>query len=188
MSGPRPLSYALLTGRERESEMEILRLSRPYEDVYFEDPDESPGTPRFRVYFDDEGIEALLGKVASAIDRAQAITRKIDASEGAEERAELVRELARLEKRVIVAFIGAEGYDQLLAWMGDGEPIDPEKHTSMLGEVMASLLMLLGRKATNEQLRKCTAYYTQESAQTKAFLQVQRKAQPKGDKSGKRRK
>ena len=78
----------------------------------------------------------------------------------------------------------------------DGEPVDPAKHTSALGEVMASFLMLLGRKATNEQLRRCGLYFSRESAQTKAFLQEQRKQQPKrggqfseaqGGKSGKKR-
>lgn len=168
--------------------MEILRLSRPYEDIYFEDPEENPGTPRFRVYFDDESIDELLGKVSNAIDRAQSIDRKLGAAESAEERAELADMMAHLEKRVIVAFIGAEGYDRLLEWMGDGEPIDPSMHTSMLGEVMASLLMMLGRKATNEQLRRCGLYYSQESAQTKAFLQAQRKGAPAvvdGGKTGK---
>lgn len=72
--------------------------------------------------------------------------------------------------------------------MGDGEPIDPSKYTSMLGEVMASFLMLLGRKATNEQLRKCGLYYSQENAQTKAFLQAQRKDQLKVTQGGKGKK
>lgn len=159
--------------------MEILRMSRPYEDIYFEDPGNDPRTPCFRVYFDDDSIDAMLGKVSNAIDRAQSIERKMRAAGTDEERAELTDMMVHLEKRVIVAFIGAEGYQKLLEWMGDGEAVDPSKHTSMLGEVMATLLMLLGRKATSEQLRKCGLYYSQESAQTKAFLQAQRKTQRK---------
>lgn len=168
--------------------MEILRLSRPYEDIYFEDPEDNPDTPRFRVTFDDDGIEEMLRKVSDAIDRAQSIDKKLQAAQAAEERAELTEMMTRLEKRVIVAFIGAEGYDKLLEWMGDGKPIDPSEYTSMLGEVMASFLMLLGRKATNEQLRKCGLYYSQESAHTKAFLQAQRKNQPKVINGGKGKK
>lgn len=168
--------------------MEILRLSRPYEDIYFEDPEDNPDTPRFRVTFDDDGIEEMLAKVADAIDRAQSIDRKLQAAQTDEERAELNQMMVHLEKRVIVAFIGIEGYDRLLEWMGDGEKIDPSKYTSMLGEVMASFLMLLGRKATNEQLRKCGLYYSQESAQTKAFLQAQRKGGPKVIQGGKGKK
>lgn len=159
--------------------MEILRLSRPYEDIYFDDPEENPDTPRFRVTFDDAGIDEMLRKVSDAIDRAQSIDKKLQAAQTAEERAELTEMMTHLEKRVIVAFIGVEGYDRLLEWMGDGTAIDPSKYTGMLGEVMASLLMMLGRKATNEQLRRCGLYYSQESAQTKAFLQAQRKNQPK---------
>lgn len=165
--------------------MEILRISRPFEDVYFEDPNDNPDTPRYRVYFDDGSIETMLSKVSDAIDRAQSIQRKLDKAENEEDRAELIEMMTHLEKRVIVAFIGIEGYDQLLKWMGDGEPIEPSKYTSMLGEVMASFLMMLGRKATNEQLRRCGLYYSQESAKTKAFLQTQRGNQPKVIKGGK---
>lgn len=171
--------------------MEILRLSRPFEDVYFEDPNDNPDTPSFRVYFDDDSIETMLSKVSDAIDRAQSIQRKLNQAETAEDRAELIEMMVHLEKRVIVAFIGTDGYDQLLTWMGGGEAIDPSKYTSMLGEVMASFLMMLGRKATNEQLRKCGFYYSQESAKTKAFLQAQRGNQPKviqGSKGKKKRK
>lgn len=168
--------------------MEILRISRPFEDVYFEDPNDNPDTPRYRVYFDDGSIETMLSKVSDAIDRAQSIQRKLDKAENEEDRAELIEMMTHLEKRVIVAFIGIEGYDQLLKWMGDGEPIEPSKYTSMLGEVMASFLMMLGRKATNEQLRRCGLYYSQESAETKAFLQAQRGNQPKVIKGGKGKK
>lgn len=166
--------------------MEILRMSRPYEDVYFEDPADNPGTPRFRVWFDDGSVEALLAKVADAIDRAQSLNRAIDEAADPEQRAEAVKTMAKLEKRVIVAFIGVEGWDELLKWMGGGEAVDPEDCTIALGEVMAQLLTMLGRKATNEQLRRCGLYYSQESAKMKAFLQAQRRADgPKVVKGGK---
>ena len=143
--------------------MQVLRLQRPYEDVCFEDPEENPDTPRFRVWFDDRSIEGMLGKVANAIDRAQSISRALDGDVGEEERAGLADQLARLEKRVIVTFIGEEGYDALLAWMGDGEPVDPAAYTNALGEVMATFLTLLGRKATSEQLRACGMRYERMS-------------------------
>lgn len=155
--------------------METLRLSRPYEDVCFEDPQDNPDTPRFRIWFDDKGIDAMLSKVANAIDRASSLNRKLQEAQDEGQRAEITQMMVHLEKRVIVAFIGADGYDRLLEWMGDGQPIDPALYTSMLGEVMATFLTLLGRKATNEQLRRCGLYYSRESAQTKAFLQAQRK-------------
>ena len=52
--------------------MELLKNIRAYEDVFFEDPEENPDTPRFRVWFDDKHIEGYLAKVGNAIDRAQA--------------------------------------------------------------------------------------------------------------------
>ena len=52
--------------------MELLKNIRAYEDVFFEDPEENPDTPRFRVWFDDKHIEEYLAKVGNAIDRAQA--------------------------------------------------------------------------------------------------------------------
>lgn len=166
--------------------MEILRDARPYEDIYLDDPEVDQDTPRFRVWFDDKSIEAMLGKVATAIDRAQQISRRIDGAETEQERAEQVKAMVHLEKRVITAFIGAEGYDRLLAWMGDGEPVDPAEYTSMLGEVMAQFLSLLGRKATNQQLRACGLLYAREGAKTKAFLQEQRKAKSGGKKKGRK--
>lgn len=153
--------------------MEILRMSRPYEDIYFEDPMDNPQTPRFRVYFDDRSIEEMLGKVANAIDRAQSLDRKAKAASTPDERAEVTEMMVHLQKRVIVSFIGPDGYQKLLEWMGDGEVIDPAKHVSALGEVFAQLMMLLGRKATNEQLRACGLYYSQESKKTAEFLRSQ---------------
>ena len=153
--------------------MEILRMSRPYEDIYFEDPMENPQTPRFRVYFDDQSIEEMLGKVSNAIDRAQSLDRKAKEASTPEERAEVTEMMVHLQKRVIVAFIGADGYQQLLEWMGDGEAVDPAKHVVAMGEVFAQLMMLLGRKATNKQLRACGLYYSQESKKTADFLRIQ---------------
>lgn len=166
--------------------MEILRQSRPYEDIYFEDPEENPDIPHYRVWFDDDSIKAMLGKVGNAIDRAQSLDRRLGEAQTPEQRAEAAQAMVHLEKRVIVAFIGADGYDALLSWMGGGEAVDPARYTNMLGEVMGSLLTLLGRKATNEQLRRCGLYFSQESAKTKAFLQAQRKGNPKAAKGGKK--
>lgn len=153
--------------------MQILRQSRPYEDISFDDPEENPDTPTFRVYFDDESIDAILSKVSNAIDRAQILDRKAKAASTPEERAEVTEMMVHLQKRVIVAFVGADGYQQLLEWMGDGEAIDPHRYVGALGEVFAQLMMLLGRKATNEQLRACGLYYSHESKKTAEFLREQ---------------
>ena len=169
------------------AEMEILRAARPYEDVFLDDPADNPDARRFRVWFDDENVELLLAKVADAIDRAQSINSAIDAAENREQRAEAVKTMAKLEKRVIVAFIGVDGWVALLDWMGGREAVDPEECTIALGEVMAQLLMMLGRKATSEQLRRCGLYYSQENAMTKALMQAQRADAPKAAQGGKKR-
>ena len=166
--------------------MEVLRLARPYEDIYFDDPSTNPDTPHFRVWFDDESIETLLKKVANAIDRAQGLERKIKAATTDEERDEVTKMMVHLQKRVIVAFIGVDGYQSLLEWMGDGKAVDPSKHIGALGEIFAQFMMLLGKKATNEQLRECGLYYSQETAKTKAFLQSPHKV-ISGNKSKKRK-
>ncbi len=153
--------------------MEILRMSRPYEDIYFDDPEDDPGTPRFRVYFDDDSVEEMLGKVSDAIDRAQSLGRKAKEADTPEERAEATETMVRLQKRVISAFIGTDGYQELLEWMGGGEAVDPAKHVVAMGEVFAQLMMLLGRKATSEQLRACGLYYSQEGRKTAEFLRSQ---------------
>ena len=170
--------------------MQIINATRAYEDVYLEDPAENPQTPSFRVWLDDESIEGMLGKVADAIDRAQAIDRMSREAAADGERAEAVKALARLQKRVISAIIGADGYRTVLEWMGDGEAVDPEKHVRQLGEVFAALLTMLGRKATSEQLRACGAYYTAESRKTTEFMAAQRasgRQQSRAAKGGKKR-
>lgn len=155
--------------------MAILNAARAYEDVYLEDPKENPDTPRFRVWLDDRSIEEMLGKVGDAIDRAQELSRKERAAKTDEDREEVVRMIARLQKRVISAVIGVDGYQTLLEWMGGGEAIDPTRHVRQLGEVFAALLELLGRRATSEQLRACGVYYSRESRKTAEFMDAQRR-------------
>lgn len=156
--------------------MELLKNIRAYEDVFFEDPEENPDTPRFRVWFDDKHIEEYLAKVGNAIDRAQAneqMAREADAAQ------------ARLMKRTISAFIGTEGWEQLLAWMGGDEgPIAPEENIRILGEVFATFLNMLARHATSEQLMACGLAYSERADQVQALNRAQRRAKAKRKKKG----
>ena len=86
--------------------MELLKNIRAYEDVFFEDPEENPDTPRFRVWFDDKHIEEYLAKVGNAIDRAQANEQMAREADTPEKAAEANAAQARLMKRTISAFIG----------------------------------------------------------------------------------
>ena len=137
-----------------------LSLSRVYEDVFLEDPKENPDAPRWRVDFSDEAIEGYVAKVAAALDRTPDLERQMAAAKSDGERDEGARSLARLYKRVITAFIGPEGYDALLSWMGGGERITEERYTMQLGEVFAAFLTMLGRHASREQLLACGEYYS----------------------------
>lgn len=162
--------------------MEILDLKRAYEDVCLADPMDDPETPHWRVDFSDAAIDGYLANVSDAIDRAQSLTRAMDAAEDEEGLASATQSLAKLEKRVIVTFIGTEGYEELLTWMGGGERIEPTEYTSQLGEVFAAFMSMLGRYATNEKLRDCGLLYAEQGKKTKAFLQAARKGKKKGKK------
>lgn len=140
--------------------MELLKNIRAYEDVYFEDPEENPDTPRFRVWFDDKHIEEYLAKVGTAIDRAQANEQMAREADTPEKVAEANAAQTRLMKRTVSAFIGTEGWEELLAWMGGDEgPIVPEENIRILGEVFAAFLNMLARHATSEQLIACGLAY-----------------------------
>ena len=166
--------------------MELLKNIRAYEDVYFEDPEENPDTPRFRVWFDDKHIEEYLAKVGNAIDRAQANEQMAREADTPEKAAEANAAQVRLMKRTVSTFIGTEGWEQLLAWMGgkDG-PIVPEENIRILGEVFATFLNMLGRYATSEQLMACGLMYNERAEQVQALNRAQRRAKGKRKKSGK---
>ena len=85
--------------------MELLKNIRAYEDVFFEDPEENPDTPRFRVWFDDKHIEEYLAKVGNAIDRAQANEQMAREADTPEKAAEANAAQARLMKRTISALV-----------------------------------------------------------------------------------
>lgn len=142
--------------------MAILNATRACEDVYLEDPEEHPDTPRFRVWLDDRSIVEMLGKIMDAVDRAKEIGRREREARTDEEREEVAQMMARHQRRVISAVIGPEGYQQVLEWMGNGEPVDPARHTRQIGEVYGALLSMVAHKATSEQLRECGAYFLEQ--------------------------
>ena len=148
--------------------MAILNATRAYEDVYLEDPEENPDTPRFRVWLDDRSIEEMLGKIKDAVDRAKEISRREREAKTDEERAEVARMMARHQRRVISAVIGADGYRTVLEWMGGGEAVDPETHIRQIGEVYGALLSMVARKATSRQLRECGLYLTEQNRRSGA--------------------
>ncbi|WP_417801705.1 hypothetical protein [Thermophilibacter provencensis] len=142
--------------------MAVLNVTRDYEDVYLQDPEEHPEAPRYRVRFDDASIDAMLAKIGDALDRARGLERRAAEASTDEERAEVARVTAHLQRRVIVAVIGPEGYDDVLRLVGDGEPADPETHVVQLGEVFAQLMDLVSRRASSEKLREYSLHAYRE--------------------------
>lgn len=155
--------------------MRISKIARAYEDVWLDDPAENPGTPHWRVPFDDESVEGYLAKVSSAIDRAQDNERRAEAATTPEERRAANEAQVRLIKRVVSAFIGADGWAELLRWLGDGEPVDPASYVRVLGEVFAAFLDMLGRYCTSEQLRACGMRYERMSREAAPARRGKRK-------------
>lgn len=143
--------------------MEILQVPRAYEDVYFEDPGDNPDAKCFRVRFDDGSADALLAKVGDALDRARGNERKAREAQTDEERGEAERAQARLIERTVEAFVGREGWEELLRVVGRGEPVDPARHIRVLGEVFAQLMVMLGRHVASERLTECGVRYARDA-------------------------
>ena len=157
----------------------IIGASRAYRDVYLMDPEQDPDAPSWRVELDDESIDQLVAKVGSAVDRARALGERAREASTPEERAEVARMTARLQKRVITAFIGPEGYDALLAWMGGGEPVDPERHTVQLGDVFAYFMQMLADVAGNRRLVECGIRIDRDAGNVAELNRAARRAKKK---------
>ena len=143
--------------------MKLSKIARAYEDVWLDDPEENPDSPHWRVPFDDASIETYLAKVSSAIDRARDNERMAREAATDEERRAANEAQARLIKRTVAAFIGTEGWDEMLRWLGGGEAVDPADYIRVLGEVFAAFLDMLGRYCTSAQLRACGMRYEREA-------------------------
>ena len=86
--------------------MAILNATRAYEDVYLEDPEEHPDTPRFRVWLDDRSIVEMLGKIMDAVDRAKEIGRREREARGeAADAADIVHTSKRQEVKELIAVL-----------------------------------------------------------------------------------
>ncbi len=135
--------------------MAIIGAKKAYEDIWLEDPATNPDTPHWRIPMDDKSIDALMRKVGNAIDRAHALSQQEAGALTEDEATEAREQIVRLQKRVIVAFLGVEGYDEILRWLSsDDNPVDPKDHIIAIGDVFAALLLVLEDRATSKRLRK----------------------------------
>lgn len=173
--------------------MNVIGAKRVSEKVYLADPAEHPDAPSWDIRFTDAEIDRIAAISSDAIDRAQSLTRKQAAYEesGSEEDlAACVEDVARLQARVIKAFVGQDGYEAILSWMGGGEPIDPLENVSALGDVMAGFLGFFADRFGNERLLEVGAQYRRKAErvsrkQAEAGVGGKGKRKGKGKRGGK---
>lgn len=156
--------------------MSTIKINREVEHITVKDDD---GEVMFdwAVKTDDKSLEQMLHLVGNAMDRAGEYSQKAAEAETPEDIAELNEMSVRLFRRTISAIIGPEGYQDVLTYIGDGEPCDPANNIANIGEVFASLCTWLYSRCTSKQLREAGVYFEAES----------RKAR-RAKKSGKKRK
>jgi hypothetical protein len=120
----------------------------------------------WKIRTDDKSMDSMLKMVGNAIDRAQALTEKSDEAQTEEELAETNRAIVHLQKRVISAIVGADGYDELLLYIGGGKPADPAENIVNIGDVFGALCVWLYERCTAKQLREAGVMFQGERERT----------------------
>ena len=114
---------------------------------------------KWTVGTDDASIERMLNAIRNSILRAKSLS---DAQREAVDEADadaLTDEVVALQKGVISTVIGEQGYEDILAYMGDGEPVDPREHTVTIGDVMAALSVWVHRHCASSGIQDADAYF-----------------------------
>lgn len=143
-----------------------LKINRQVETIKVNDEDGSE-LYAWKVSTDDDSLQRTLNMVGNAMDRFAAIQKKIDrAQEDAEAAAEAKAAMVRLLKRTVSAIIGNQGWNDVLTYIGDGKPCDPEKNIANIGEVFAALTTWLYEHCTSKQLRDAGIYFDGEKKNT----------------------
>lgn len=142
----------------------VIKLNKQVEQVVIEcgDDELEIGIPT-----DDASIDRMLSMVGNAMDRFASIQRTIDEAtdQGDPEKADKATDaMVRLERRVITAIVGEDGYEAILALMSDdGEQVDPAENIVNVGEVLAGLVTWLYEHCTSKQLREAGVYVQRQS-------------------------
>lgn len=137
-----------------------LRINRQTEIIKVEDDGEA--LYEWEVPTDDASVERMLGLVGSAIQSAATLTSAQDGAKTEEERDKATADLVKLQKRVISAIIGPDGYTDVLTYIGDGKPCDPKKNIVNIGDVFGALCVWLYERCTAKQLREAGVYFERE--------------------------
>lgn len=140
----------------------VIKLTKEVEDIDIVTDDE---VVTFRIKTDDESITRMLNLVGNAMDRFASLQHKIDTVESEEDGAEAEQAMVRLLKRCIIAIVGEDGYNIILVLMSDdGNPVDPAKNLSNIGEVFATLVTWLYDRCTSKQLREAGVYFEKQTS------------------------
>ena len=135
-----------------------IKINRSIEHIVVRDEDGEAACD-WAVRTDDASMERMTRLVGDAMSRFHALSDGLGAAESDEERKRASEAMARLFKRTICAVIGEQGWEDVLAYIGDGEPVDPAEHVNDLGEVFAALVNWLWEHCSNKQLREAGAYF-----------------------------
>lgn len=137
---------------------QTIKINRSLEHIVVRDEDGAVACD-WEVRTDDASMQRMTSLVGDAMDRFHALSDELGAAESDEDRKRATGAMARLFKRTTCAIIGEQGWEDVLTYIGDGEPVDPAEHVNDLGEVFAALVSWLWEHCSNKQLREAGVYF-----------------------------
>lgn len=142
-----------------------LQINKRQEIIGIEDEN---GEPLYEwvVDTDDDSIQRMLNRVQNAFLRAPDLEEKARNAKTEEEAREANEATVKLQRRGISAIIGEQGYNDILEYIGDGEPVDPYDHIITIGDVFGTLCVWLYERCTSKQLREAGLYMQAEQRRT----------------------
>lgn len=138
-----------------------LKINRQVETIDVR-ADDGSALYEWNVRTDDASMQRMISMVGNALDRAHSLTDKAEKADTDEARSEANADIARLQKRVISAIIGSDGYNDVLEYIGGGEPCDPMENIVNIGDVFGALCVWLYERCTAKQLREAGVYFERQ--------------------------
>lgn len=145
----------------------VINLGRQVETITVPDEDGTVAC-EWKVPTDDGSLDLMVSQVAAALEAY--------ANDGS------VEEAVHLQRRVITAVIGEDGYSDVLAYIGGGEPADPSVNVANIGDVFAGLLVWLYDHVGQQRLVEAASMFTRQSAKAAKVAKAARSAGGKGKK------
>jgi len=163
-----------------------LQVNRKSERINIRD-DDGRVAYEWEVATDDESLQTMLVRVGNAFERAKELADASDAATTPEELEQTTKEIVKLQKRVISAIIGPQGYQDILEYIGDGEAVDPARYIRNVGDVFGSLCVWLYQRCTSKQLREAGVYFEGEQRRTNGQWTPDNRKARRAKKGGKKR-